>query len=577
MKHFERFKQCPALEVLENRRLLAAPITEFSVPARSAGFTAGPDGNFWFTLVDNQIGRITPAGQVTTFPIPATDLGPRKITPGPDGNLWFTTRQGDTQIGRITPTGQVTLFPTGTSNADIVAGPDGNLWYTEDSSNTIGQMTPAGQVTEFPVSFTPTSINAGPDGRLWITEYETPLTSDIGWITTDGKVTESHLPGSVTTGATFGPDGNFWFTEYEYVPITTGTGAGGAVRASFLSRITPGGEFTDRRLTGPATGGDLTFGSDGNPWFVDDEGNAIGRIGLTGLVAEFPIPTADSQPSGIVAGPDGNIWFTEGNAAKVGRFCLGSTDLGLGLPAQPVTGTAGEPLTYTITVTNHSAFAATDAVLTEKIPATSNVPQPVGPSSQPPSISASQGTVKQIPTGGFIADLGSLASGATATITIVATYANPQTITSQLAVYANESDTNPGDDTATLTTTISSSRSSGSKASPNPPHVSSLRSIHVKRKGLTAVNVSFDEPMDPASVSNLGIYHLVSVGKGKKPRLTIVRLASATYDAGSHTVRLALKKPFKPGTLRLTIDHTAPVAANGKGLAGGDYVATVPK
>jgi hypothetical protein len=135
---------------------------------------------------------------------------------------------------------------------------------------------------------------------------------------------------------------------------------------------------------------------------------------------------------------------------------------------------------------------------------------------------------------------------------------------------ANESDTNPGNDLATLTAIIG-------QAVPNPPHVLSLRSIQVKRKGLTAIIVSFEQPMDPARVSIRGSYHLVSVGKGKKPRLTAVALASASYDAASRSVRLVLKKPFKTGALRLTIKHSTALAANGTGLAGGDYVATVPR
>src|SRR5438552_2044428 len=53
------------------------------------GVAAGPDGNLWFTEHDvNKIGRITPAGVVTEFPIPG--VGPDSITAGPDGQLWFT-------------------------------------------------------------------------------------------------------------------------------------------------------------------------------------------------------------------------------------------------------------------------------------------------------------------------------------------------------------------------------------------------------------------------------------------------------------------------------------------------------
>jgi len=70
------------------------------------GITAGPDGNLWFAATDvNMIGRITPAGSFTEFPLPTTcgssnGCGPYAITAGPDGNLWFTEAAND--IGRIT-------------------------------------------------------------------------------------------------------------------------------------------------------------------------------------------------------------------------------------------------------------------------------------------------------------------------------------------------------------------------------------------------------------------------------------------------------------------------------------------
>src|SRR5690349_12794015 len=92
MRRSRRLKRRPAVEALEDRCLLAAPITEFPISAGSRAITAGPDGNLWFTLADDQIGRITPAGQVTAFPVPQSPFGPESITSGPDGNLWFTYR-----------------------------------------------------------------------------------------------------------------------------------------------------------------------------------------------------------------------------------------------------------------------------------------------------------------------------------------------------------------------------------------------------------------------------------------------------------------------------------------------------
>ena len=136
----------------------AAPtIREFPLPTPTSGaqwITAGPDGNLWFTGLDRaQIGRLTPAGQVTEFLLPSANSDEREeITAGPDGNLWFTEEYNH-QIGRITPAGQITEFPLPATamptGRGITAGPDGNLWFT--LGDEIGRMTPAGQVSTFPL------------------------------------------------------------------------------------------------------------------------------------------------------------------------------------------------------------------------------------------------------------------------------------------------------------------------------------------------------------------------------------------------------------------------------------------
>ena len=68
-------------------------ITEYSATVNSDpfGITAGPDGALWFTETFNgKIGRITTAGLITEFPVPAKFGQLNMITAGPDGALWFT-------------------------------------------------------------------------------------------------------------------------------------------------------------------------------------------------------------------------------------------------------------------------------------------------------------------------------------------------------------------------------------------------------------------------------------------------------------------------------------------------------
>src|SRR4029077_19811400 len=107
-------------------------------------------GNVWFTEQSaNRIGRITPAGVITEFPLPDGTF-PYDITLGPDGNLWFTAVG---KIVRITPAGAIKQFPlrSDIGPIGITAGPDGNLWFTETASfgTGIARMTLAGVVTEF--------------------------------------------------------------------------------------------------------------------------------------------------------------------------------------------------------------------------------------------------------------------------------------------------------------------------------------------------------------------------------------------------------------------------------------------
>ena len=76
------------------------------------------------------------------------------------------------KLGRVTPTGTVTEFPLPANNAiaSIGAGPDGNVWFTDTGNHSIGRITPSGAVTEFVATDslgTLGGITAGPDGNIW--------------------------------------------------------------------------------------------------------------------------------------------------------------------------------------------------------------------------------------------------------------------------------------------------------------------------------------------------------------------------------------------------------------------------
>jgi streptogramin lyase len=214
--------------------------------------TLGPNGNLWFTEFavagsnrTNRIGEINPEnGKVEEFELPLPDKGQQGlfgITAGPDGNVWFTEDVGN-KIGRITPSGTITEFPIPTPESQpvsIVTGPDGNLWFAEQDSTKIGRITPTGTITEFPLPSydgEPRAIAAGPDGNLWFAMDN----GDIGRITTAGVVTTctTGIAGDIE-GITAGPNESMWFAEYYEGRIGKITATGTGLASNCTGGSTP--------------------------------------------------------------------------------------------------------------------------------------------------------------------------------------------------------------------------------------------------------------------------------------------------------------------------------------------------
>ncbi len=341
------------LEALEDRCLLATGFTEIALPppangpirpVEPAAITAGPDGNLWFTDQGKlAVGKITPAGVVTEFPLPDPTCVPQGITTGPDGNLWFTEYQSSftdlgypnsiasSKIAKITPAGVVTEFPLPDPSGaplGITVGPDGNLWFTESRGNRIGNITTGGTIQEFAVPTIATDISSrltaleivtGPDGNLWYTE----LDNKVGRISPTGTPLGEFALSAEPSGITTGPDGNVWVAEsegsfvaeepYETISATNGG----------FARITSAGAVTEfHPNVGGASPDALTTGPDGNLWFTADaspysSSAVVGSLRPDGsLVAALPV-SSTSNP-GITVGPRGEVLFPEPLAGKIG-------------------------------------------------------------------------------------------------------------------------------------------------------------------------------------------------------------------------------------------------------------------
>jgi virginiamycin B lyase len=305
-------------------------INEYPLPQVGSNpwiITPGPDGALWYTVscpyiptcpvsVFDAIGRITPSGTITEYPLPGPSYGhgPYGIVAGPDGALWFTEMQAN-KIGRITTSGVITEYPVPTSNAapyKIAVGPDGALWFTEMHERRIGRISIDGLITEYPVpgaccSTDPTDIVAGPDGALWFTNLNS---SWIGRMTTQGDLTKYSLPmPSPDYGIAVGPDNALWFT-------------GGISTTGLIWRITTDGVFSSFNV--PTNDPGLiyiTMGPDKALWFTETYAGKIGRVTTDGVFSEYPVQgTFSAGPVAITAGPDGNIWY--GKWGYIGRIVI---------------------------------------------------------------------------------------------------------------------------------------------------------------------------------------------------------------------------------------------------------------
>jgi virginiamycin B lyase len=283
------------------------------IHAQSLAF--GSDGNLWFTtlnvaLEDNGLGeglgQMTLRGEVTEFPLESNrSRATSDIVAAPDGDLWFTLPAAGS-VGRRTPGGQTTLFPLSDRAAapeGIEIGPDGGVWFTESKVDRVARIDSNGWVTEvdLPAGSKPAGIASGPRDLLWVAERGS---GRLARIQADGAVSQLALPGGwIPTSIAVDVFGNVWFAD------------SGQPRTG---RIGPEGNLKVFHL--PVEGGitPLAVAGDGRAWYA--AGTRIGSISPDGRIGipACAIPTCDHAVTGMTVGPDGGLWFGMGTRIVTG-------------------------------------------------------------------------------------------------------------------------------------------------------------------------------------------------------------------------------------------------------------------
>jgi len=276
--------------------------------------------------------QAAPVGTLKQFRVPTSDSEPLSITNGSDGNRWFVEGNLDSvlespAIGRITPAGEITEFPVNCSFcslSDIVQGPEGILYFTSNEAF-LGRITTSGEFLA-PIPMPENDVLAGDlavhGNEIWITDFN----NDSLWRynVDSGQFTQFNVPepSDVVVDAA----GFVWFTA----PLEPGIGrldpATGAVT------VTPT-TLVPRQLT---------IAADGDIWFTARfTPQGVGRlVPATGEVTEFPLTNVG--PEGIAASPDGTIWFTQSTKGNIARI----TDAGVITEGKVVKGS--EPFGITV-------------------------------------------------------------------------------------------------------------------------------------------------------------------------------------------------------------------------------------
>jgi virginiamycin B lyase len=237
-------------------------IVEFRLPSCGVdgcfplGIATGPDGNVWFTMVGGGIGRVTPIGAISEFPI--TGVSPQGIAPGADGQIYFSENllpSGQDAIGRVDINGNITGdFPihAGANPQLLTQGADGNIWIPELGLDRLGHLSPSGAYGEVPLPCTyssPFGITSGPDGDIWFTDRQngTDASGNPTSAPAIGRLDPKNLPAGSRVCPTGALTKGFWQNKNGQAIIN---GANQSALSTWLKQFNP---FSDAPSSGVAT------------------------------------------------------------------------------------------------------------------------------------------------------------------------------------------------------------------------------------------------------------------------------------------------------------------------------------
>ena len=213
------------------------------------------------------------------------------------------------------------LPPPGARPHDPAVAPDGSIWYTGQAGSLLGRLNPVtGEFKEYPIKAPPESarlpygvgphgLTADAGGNIWFTAqlagYVGKLDPKSGGIVEyrmpDPKARDPHTP-------IFDQKGTLWFTLQN---------------SDMVGRIIPStGEVKVVRVpTAASQPYGIVVNSKGVPFFVELTGARVASIDPdTMAVREYPLPHAGTMPRRIALTSDDAVWYTDYGRGYLGRL-----------------------------------------------------------------------------------------------------------------------------------------------------------------------------------------------------------------------------------------------------------------
>jgi len=280
--------------------------------------------------------------------------------------------------------------------------------------------------------------------------------------------------------------------------------------------------------------------------FVFKDGEPILSAPVVGDDFTFPFPSVGPGRYRLQVQRDSAI---EAVSSPIYVEPAAPADLSVTKSDSPDPVLAGKLLTYTIGVKNSGPTGASAVRLTDELPVNSSF---VSATSSVGSCSRSSGTVN--------CDLGTLASGASATVTVKVLPQRAGTITNTAHIGAIEPDPDSADNTATESTTVAPAADLAvtKTDSPDPVHIGQALTYAVKvtnRGTSTATGVMLDDQLP----RNAG-FGSASASQGScllKPERKLVSCSLGSLANRATATVTIVVKPNQKGTITNTASATA--------------------